>query len=204
MPRRAAIAATLAAGLAAFAAAAPGPAGAARTEVVAGLGHTFAVPGEPGNGGVSLALSLLWPIEERFRIGVMGFADDLGEEVDRLIGPGGEDLGPVGGTHRASTGGLLRMEAHWPGRRFAPFVSAFFGMYRIGDDVQGTDVSENLTPGYGAGLGAQYPLNAHHAVALTVRGQFLTRGVIDGYMSAALEWRWGIGGLGEGGTNEAK
>ena len=196
MPRRAAIAWSLAAGLAAIAAVGAGPARAARTEVAFDLGHTLAVSGEPGNGGVSFGLSLLWPVEERFRIGVMGFVEDMGEEVDRLTGPGGEDLGPVGGTHRASAGGVLRAEALWPGHKVQPLLLATWGMYRIADDVQGTDVAEDLTAGAGVGLGGLYPLNTGHAIGLVVRGQWLMRGESEGYVSAALEYRWGIGGGG--------
>ena len=45
----------------------------ARPEVVAEVGRTIAVQGGPGSGGVSLGLSLLWPLETSFRAGVMAF-----------------------------------------------------------------------------------------------------------------------------------
>jgi hypothetical protein len=152
------------------------------------------VSGDPNDGGASLALSLLWPIEKRFRVGVMGCVDDMGVRVGQLEGPNGEDLGPVTDLHRMTGGIVIRMEALLQGHTIEPLLSATWGMYRVADDVGGAELEEDVTPGVGLGLGALYPLNTRHAVGLLVRGQWLTRGVVESYLSGALEWRWGIGG----------
>jgi hypothetical protein len=56
MPTRAPIICTVALGLAVTALVVPPPASAAKVESVVELGATFAVAGEPGNGGASIGL----------------------------------------------------------------------------------------------------------------------------------------------------
>ena len=78
MARRRRVVPVLAAAAAALALTGATADAASRPEVVLGVGHTAAVEGDPGGGGAALGLSLLWPLEDHFRVGLMGFADDLG------------------------------------------------------------------------------------------------------------------------------
>jgi len=170
----------------------PAWASAAGVESVFQVGSTFAVAGEPDNGGVSLGLSFMWPLEERFRVGVMGFADELGDAITRLTGPGGVDLGPVTAGERYTWGGGLRLEAHTRSRHAVdPFALVTWGISQVQDDLRGTSLNTDIAAGLGLGVGALRSINEHHAVGLVLRGQWLSRGEARRYMSAALEWRWG-------------
>jgi hypothetical protein len=191
MPRRIGLVAAIAAGVLALAFTSPRPAAALKTEVVTEIGHTFAVQGEPNNGGVSLGLSFLWPIEGRYRIGLMGSGDELGESITRLLGPNGEDLGPAAGGTRYTWGGAVRLEAHpLTPHRVNPFGLVTWGIYRVQEDLQGQSIDTNYAAGLGIGGGALHALNPQHAVGLMLRGQWLSHGSSNGYLSAALVWRW--------------
>ena len=169
------------------------PAFAGRCELVFGVGRTLAVKDGPGGGGISLDASVLWPVEDHFRVGMMGFIDGLGERTDRLIGGGGTDLGPIAGSHRAAQGVALRLEAHAAGgHRLRPYLAATWGFYRIEDDVRGTLLQADDAVGFGLGLGLMRALNDHHAAGVAVRGQELSRAG-GRYVTAAFEWRWGMG-----------
>jgi hypothetical protein len=199
MQARAHIATGLAAALALGAVAAfPGaaPAAGSRPDAVVEIGRTLAVQDGPGGGGVALGFSLLWPLEHHFRLGLMAYADALGERTDRLIGPGGVDLGPVTGVHRAARGAAVRLEAHLPGRHaLEPHVSATWGYSRVQDDVRGDPIARGDATGSGLGVGVVRRLNEHHAIGIAVRSQLLARagGGAGHYLNAALEWRWGVG-----------
>jgi hypothetical protein len=183
--------ALLVAALAAVTASHPSPALAARPDVALAAGTTAAIEGKPGAGGPSLSVSLLWPVEDHFRIGVMGLADDLGEENGRLIGPGDVDLGPVAGLHRSTIGAVWRMEAHLPrAGAYDPFVAATWGAYRVSDDLRGVSVSRFAAAGFGLGVGLARRLGGAQAAGITARYQQLSRGAAQRYLSAAVEWRW--------------
>jgi hypothetical protein len=172
----------------------PGPALAGRPDMVLDVGRTLAVKDGPGGGGLSFGVSALWPIEDHFRVGMMGFVDGLGERTDRLIGAGGEDLGPIAGVHRAAQGAALRLEAHAPaGRRLRPYLAATWGFYRVEDDVRGTLLEADDAVGFGLGLGLMRDLSERHAAGVAVRAQQLSRGGGGRYLTAALEWRWSTG-----------
>jgi hypothetical protein len=191
MPHRIGLIAVLVVGLGALALFAPGPASAFKTEVVTEVGHTFGVDGEPNNGGVSLGLSFLWPIEERFRVGLMGFGDELGDATQRLLGPNGEDLGPAAAGTRYTWGGALRLEGHARSpHRVSPFAFMTWGIYRTADDLRGTEINTDYATGVGLGVGGFHTLNPQHAVGLLLRGQYLSRGSAQSYWSAGLTWRW--------------
>ena len=176
--------------LTAFAAPASGRA----PDAIIDIGRTLSVKDGPGGGGVSLGLSVLWRLEEHFRVGIMAFADGLGERTDRLIGPGGVDLGPVAGIHRATQGAAARLEAHLPGRhRLQPHVAATWGFYRVEDDVRGVLLGSDDAVGFGLGVGLLRAFNDHHAAGVALRAQQLSRGAAGRYLTAALEWRWSIG-----------
>jgi len=167
-----------------------------RPQVVVDVGHTLAVKGEPGGGGISLGLSLLWRLEDHFRVGMMTSVDGLGERRDRLIGPGGVDLGPVAGIHRAAQGTAARLEAHLPGgHRLEPHLAATWGFVRVKDDVRGALVQRDDAAGFGLGAGLLRPFNKHHAAGIALRAQQLSRAGAGagGYLNAGLEWRWSMG-----------
>jgi len=165
-----------------------------RPDVVVDVGHTLAVKDGPGGGGVTLGLSLLWRLEDHFRVGMMGFVDGLGERTNRLIGEGGADLGPVAGPYRAARGVGVRLEAHLPGRHaLEPHLAATWGIYRVEDNLLGSRVGSDDAAGFGLGVGLLRPLNTHHAAGVAVRAQQLSRGHARPYLSAAFEWRWGMG-----------
>lgn len=189
--RASSLAAALFAASIAFTAVSPASAGLA-PELVAGIGSTGAVAGDPGGGGATVALSFLWPLEDRFRAGVMGFVDDLGQRADRLVA-GGKDLGPVPSLHRQAAGVAWRVEGALRGRRYEPFACLTWGLYHATDDVIGARVSSRTSAGLGAGLGIARRLSERHSAGLSLRYQKLTRGVSDQYLSAAFEWRWRAG-----------
>jgi hypothetical protein len=165
------------------------PAGAAPPDVVAGVGTTAAVEGGLGNSGAALALSLLWPLEDHFRVGLMGFADDLGERRGQLVASGAA-LGPVAEAHRAVIGAAWRMEAHLPSAGpYDSFVAATWGAYRVSDDVRGTKTRIVDAAGFGLGLGLARRVAGAHLAGITLRYQQLSRGTAQRYLSAALEWR---------------
>ncbi len=182
-----ALAAVLAAGSPAAAAAGP-------VELVAGVGSTLAVEGGPGGGGVALSLAVLWPVEDHFRVGLVLVNESLGERTERLVGPGGLDLGPIAGIQRSALGAALRVEGHLPAAgRLRPYLSASWGLYRVDDDVRGARVGRDEAAGFGLGAGTQLRFNDRHALGASVRAQQLSRGAAGRYLSAALEWRWGMG-----------
>lgn len=204
MPARAPLACTVAAALAAAAIVVPPPASAAKVESVVEAGATFAVAGEPSNGGASLGLSFLWPLEEHFRLGVMGLADELGDATTRLTGPGGVDLGPASAGVRYTWGGAVRLEGHARSKHaFDPFALMTWGLYQVHDDLRGTVVNTDIAAGLGVGAGLLRSINPQHSIGLVVRGQWLSRGEAQRYLSGAVEWRWGWYGAGGAPTQGA-
>ena len=69
--------------------AAAGPAIPRPTLELAG-GTTFAVTGEPNDGGASFSVAAVWPVMDRVRFGVQLFADDVGSEITDLLDPNDE------------------------------------------------------------------------------------------------------------------
>jgi opacity protein-like surface antigen len=160
--------------------------------VVAGIGGTGAVRGTPNNGGASLALSLLWPLEDHFDAGLMTFVDDLGQTTGRLV-VDGTDLGPVAERHRQAVGVAWRIEGRLYGKHYEPSAALTWGVYRSTDDVRGSRLGSRTSAGFGLGAGLARRLSDRHAAGLFVRYQQLSRGATHGYLSAAFEWRWRTG-----------
>src|SRR5512140_578549 len=68
-------------------------------------GRTFAVSGDPGDGGLSLAIAPRWAVSERARFGVVVFADDMGTNLVELTDPNdGTPLGTASDVHRWAWG----------------------------------------------------------------------------------------------------
>ena len=85
-----------------------------RPELVGSVGGTFAVLGEPSEGGASASLAAMWPVTERLSFGVMVHGDDAGSTVDSLRDESGAGLafGTVQQAHRAAWGVSWRLDAH--------------------------------------------------------------------------------------------
>jgi hypothetical protein len=166
------------------------PATAGLPELTAGAGLTAAVDGDPAGGGPSLALSLMWPVEDHLRFGVMGFADDLGDRQGRLLASDGSDLGPISTLHRDAIGLAWRVEAHVSSTgNLDPFFVATWGGYRITDDRNGTTLRAVNAAGFGLGVGLARRVGGAQALGLLARYQQLSRGAAPRYLSVALEWR---------------
>jgi hypothetical protein len=162
-------------------------------ESVVAIGANTAIEGGAGDGGATLAisLSLLWPVEDRFRVGVMGFSDDLGDRIGRLRDSQGQDLGPVSLLHRGAWGAAWRMEAHRPtGGRYGLHAVTTWGVYRVEEDLRGATIRRNNAAGIGIGLGASRAIAATHSAGITVNYRQLWRSVTQRYLTAAVEWRW--------------
>jgi hypothetical protein len=161
-------------------------------EIVAEVGGTAAVEGDPGQGGASLAVAVLWPFEQHFRLGLMGSVDDLGTREARLKSANGVDLGPISDAHRAAQALGWRAEAHAPwAHGWRAFATSTWGLYRVVDDLNGDLQRRVITGGGGLGIGVLRRLSGPHSAGVVARYQWLSRGAASRYLSAAAEWRWG-------------
>lgn len=183
--------------LALVCAATPARAGVA-PELVLGFGNSFAANGDPGEGGVSVTGSILWPFEERFMFGVSFYADDLGTGLAQLVDPNtGQDLGTVADLHRWSYGGEWRTEATLHRNRRTRWVwNAGFGYAREERDQRG--LVNGVVSGLMASTGTSFLLQAAHGHAfgatVALRHAFVSRefdaGRPTSWATAAFEWRW--------------
>jgi hypothetical protein len=163
-----------------------------RPDLVVSAGSTLAASGQPRGGGPAVALACLWPFEERYRMGVVFFGDDLGRRSGRLLDPNdGTDLGATETAHRDVYGGGWRMDAiaGRPGG-WDPFATATWGIYREERDQQGFPIESRSAVGLGIGAGLALPLTERHGAALTVRAHRLTGGSSTAYVTIAGEWHW--------------
>lgn len=169
---------------------APAGAGAAPT-VLADVGRTLGILGGIDEGGFSLGLSALWPIDERLRFGVVGFADDLGAKIGRLRDPNdGSDLGAVELEHRSALGGGWRMDAGLPGRwGWEPYASGTWGAYRVADDHRGDRTRTIGSAGFSLAGGVVRPFG-RGSVGAVFRYHRLFNDVAGRYWTAGAEWRW--------------
>jgi hypothetical protein len=162
-----------------------------RPDFVLDAGGALAVEGKTGQGGPSLALAVVWPLELGLRFGVMAFGDDLGRDTGRLTTPAGSDVGPVETRHRAARGGAFRLEAGLPKLGgFDPFLLGTWGLYRVADDRQGAPLHRVDAAGLGLGLGITHRVAARHDAGLALRYHRLSRGAAASWVSANIEWRW--------------
>jgi len=188
----------------ALAALAPAAAGAAawRPEVTGSFGGTFAVLGEPGGGGPSVDVGLLWPVDHGLSFGLGVLADDLGQLEGRLLDPhDGTDLGAVGQQHRWTLGAVWRADLRLPAAvteqvpimaalHLEPFVSGTWGYYRIADDVRGTRLGETGSTGFSLGGGLRTPVGRSLSVGVTGRYHRLFNDRAGRYVSVGLDWSW--------------
>jgi hypothetical protein len=170
-----------------------GRAGDWRPQLAGSLGGTFAITGTPGEGGASVSLSALWPVAPRVRFGVMFHGDDAGSSIDSLRDGRGAGLsyGRLEQVHRAAWGASWRLDADAPAwRSLTPFASGTWGLYRVGDDLRGTKLTDLSSAGYSLGAGLRQSLGPHIALGAIVRYHRLFNDHEGRFMSAGVEGSW--------------
>jgi hypothetical protein len=192
------LAAAVVAGSAAAAPAAHAWPGIPRPGIALGAGVTFAVSGEPSGGGASFSFATTWPVAERWRMGVEGYADDLGTSYTELTDPNdGTPLGTTATLHRWTYGFAWRAETDaWRLGRWSGGASGAWGWWRIEDDHLGTTVAATSAVGFRFGADARRPLGSGRDVGVALNYHHLAEGAsidmqrVDRYASAALQLRW--------------
>lgn len=161
-------------------------------------GRTFAVAGDPSDGGLSLAFTPTWAFHERARFGVMLFADDMGTQLVELKDPNdGTPLGTASDVHRMAWGAAWNAE--YDALLRGPWIGSAagsFGYWRIEDDLRGETQNAGSALGLGLGLSVRRDIGGSRELGLALRWQKLTENDhvdwqrVDQYASAALELRW--------------
>jgi hypothetical protein len=167
-------------------------------ELMTEIGRSFAVDspksGVFDQGGFSMALSALWPVEDFLRIGASFFADDLGSFTGELFDESQSppvSLGVFDFAHANVYGGKWRMEVLGPRlRRLNTFARGDFGAYKFRTDQYGTVLTESVKVGWALGGGIMLPLRENHAVGITVAFDRVFSNFTRDYMTADLAWHW--------------
>lgn len=167
-------------------------------EVMAEMGRSFAVDspvdGVFDQGGISAALSALWPVEDRLRFGVSLFADEVGSQFAEVIDESQNppvSLGVFDLAHINVYGGAWRLEAIGPPLgRLSTFARGDFGLYRFQADENGDFIAAATKVGWSLGGGAMLPVRENHAVGITFSFDRVFDDLTRDYMSAALAWHW--------------
>lgn len=167
-------------------------------DLVFAAGGTFAVTGEPGDGGASLSAAALWPVLDRVRFGVQGFADDVGTDIVELHDPNdGTPIGTTADLHRWAWGAAWRAEADlWSRGRWSAGASGGLGWWRVEDDQRGESRAAGSAVGFRLGLEARRRLGLGRDLGLEVNYHRLSEGSsdtwqrVDRYASVALQLRW--------------
>jgi len=162
------------------------------------IGHTFAVDspkdGQFDQGGFSMALSLLWPVEDFMRMGISGFADDLGSLTTELTYNSHNPPQPLGLfslAHANVYGGAWRMEVIGPRlRKMDTFIRGDFGIYQFRTDQQGDVLYESVKVGWALGGGIMLPIRENHAIGATLAYDRVFSNFTRDFMSAGLAWHW--------------
>jgi len=157
------------------------------------LGGSFAVLGQPSDGGSSASLSAMWPVAPRVSFGVMFHGDDAGSTVDSLRDEQGRGLayGKIEQLHRAAWGVSWRMDAAAPARLgTTPFASATWGYYRVTDDVRGKELTSVGSTGFSLAAGVRWPLGRHVALGAVARYHRLFNDREGRFMNVGLECAW--------------
>ena len=181
------------AGLAgALALAAPVPVRAA-TVVSGTIGGTAAILGGVKEGGLSLSLAVMWPLQfHGLETGFAGYADDFGSVLEDLTDPGtGAPAGQAEGLHRAAYAATYRLDAVlMPLGSWSPFASGTWGVYRLRDDRLGDTRREWSSTGWSLGAGLRHALRGRATIGGELRYHRLFNDHAGRYASAALEWGW--------------
>ena len=161
-----------------------------------GAGGTFAVSGEPGDGGFSLALAGMWPVEGPLAFGITAFGDDMGTTLGTYQDAGNPSvsLGTYQQNHRWVYGAAWRFDIEPPSSfTWHPYATGTWSYARIQDDAYGVVTDAVSTAGYTLGLGIRRPIQKVHTLGVVVIYHRLLNDRVDRYMSAALEWGWHFG-----------
>jgi len=168
----------------------------ARPAVRVESGGTFAVLGDPNQGGLSAALSLLWPVDPGFggaSFGVTGFADDLGASLGPLTDPAqpGVVLGTTEVSHRWAWGVAWRMDAGLPARMgWTPVATGTWGFYHVADDHRGKVLAEVQSTGFSLGGGLRHAVLKGASMGVMVHYHRLFNDTAGRYASAGVEFGW--------------
>jgi len=160
------------------------------------VGGTGAVGGDLDSGGFSASGTAMWPVEGPWSFGFTGFVDDMGNRLVS-VNDGGVPPTPLGtleDRHRFVFGGGWQMAARlsdWG--RWQPSASAFWTAARVQDDARGVVFGATSTMGVGLGFSLRRPVLQRSTVGVGLRYHHLFDDVVDGYMSAAVEWGWRFG-----------
>ena len=167
-------------------------------EVMAEVGRSFAVEspqsGVFDQGGFSMALSALWPVEDFLRIGALVFADDLGvlttERFDSSQNPPAA-LGLFEVAHAGVYGVSWRMDVLGPRvRRLDTFARGDFGTYKFRTDQHGSVIAESMKVGWALGGGMMLPIRQSHAFGITIAYHRVFSDFTRDYMTADFAWHW--------------
>ena len=177
----------------------PAASAAARPLIRVEAGSTFAVLGDPNDGGLSAALSLLWPVDAGFKdparvaFGVTGFADDLGSRLGPLVSPAqpGVILGTTEVAHRWTWGVAWRMDVNLPARKgWTPVANGTWGYYHVADDHRGKVLAEVESTGFSLGGGLRHSVLKGATMGVMAHYHRLFNDTAGRYASAGVEFGW--------------
>ena len=175
-------------GLLACACAAPA---AARPQVAASVGRTFAIIGAADNGGVALELRALWRVREALSAGLAISANDMGQEVDTL--PAG--LGKTAGTAQSAFGAAVAAELR-------PFLNSdrlvlrtlfgggTAGLVGVRDSRLGDRLYAKGAFGFSWAVGWHLPLGERATIGPSLHYTRVFDDHLGRFMSAGLDWTW--------------
>ena len=168
----------------------------ARGGFVFDVGKTGAISGPLTDGGMSLGLGLLWPVDEApwglpVRFGLMGYYDDMGSQVEPLVGGAGNVIGVAETQHQDVFGAAFRLD--WEpelGWKWRPYGSGTWGYYRVTTDLHGATLGGVSAPGFSLGAGIVHHLASGSSIGAVVRYHRLFDDETGRYVSGAVEWGW--------------
>jgi hypothetical protein len=186
-------------GVAALAAASARPAAAwslPSLDVAVGKAHPG--PGTPYEGGMSFAISPLWPAGDHAQFGVSFMADDMGATlIDLYDLNDGVALGTVATNHGTTWAAAWRGDVDLLRRpKWVVGATGNIGYWRVADDIRGARTGTASDVGLGLGLSARRRFAHTHEYGVVVRAQrlFDQRNAAyrraGSYSTVALEWRW--------------
>ena len=168
----------------------------ARGGFVFDVGKTGAISGPLTDGGMSLGLGLLWPVDEApwslpVRFGLMGFFDDMGSQVEPLVGGAGNVIGLAETQHQDVFGAAFRLDwepaIKW---KWRPYGSGTWGYYRVTNDLHGATLDGVSAAGFSLGGGIVRHLASGSSFGAVVRYHRLFDDVTGRYVSGGVEWGW--------------
>lgn len=170
-------------------------------DLVLEVGRTFGIesptPGAYDQGGFATALSALWPVAERMRLGGAFYADDVGSQTTELMDDTVSPPAPLGTfqvAHLAIYGGAWRLEVVGPRlARFETFARGDWGLYWLRADQTGALIEKARKVGWGLGGGVMLPVLRGQAVGITFGIDRIFVDTTRDYMTAALAWHWRAG-----------